>query len=177
MRSSHSLDRLGTAFDGTQLVADAGLLLPATLAARLGVRELVEEHLDLGKTAGRANPGDKVLTLIASALVGGDCIDDAAVLRAGGTAKVLGFRAKAPSTLGTFLRSFRWAHNLARWIARIGLGAGIVTAKTLRRRFLSMPGWLTRSARCFTLHLPADWPWAAEFMTARARIRALPLLA
>ena len=49
-------------------------------------------------------------TLVASALAGGDCIDDADALRAGGTARVLGFRAKAPSTLGTFLRSFRWAH-------------------------------------------------------------------
>ena len=47
---------------------------------------------------------------MASALAGGDCIDDADVLRAGGTARVLGFTAKAPSTLGTFLRSFRWGH-------------------------------------------------------------------
>ena len=48
------------------------------------------------------------MTLVASALAGGDCIV-AAVLRAGGTARVLGFTAKAPSTLGTFLRSFRKA--------------------------------------------------------------------
>jgi hypothetical protein len=61
MRSSHSLDRFDLAFDGTQLVADAGLLLPATLAQHLGVKELVEEHLDLGKAAGRANVGDKTL--------------------------------------------------------------------------------------------------------------------
>src|SRR5271157_6567847 len=103
MRSSHSLDRLDVAFDGTQLVADAGLLLPATLAQHLGVKELVEEHLGLGKTVGRANPGDKVLTLVMSALAGGDCIDDAAVLRAGGTDRDLGFTVKAASTLGTFL--------------------------------------------------------------------------
>ena len=51
-----------------------------------------------------------MMTLAASALAGGDCIDDADVLRAGGTARVLGFTAKAPSTLGTFLRSFRWGH-------------------------------------------------------------------
>ena len=50
------------------------------------------------------------MTLVASALAGGDCIDDADVLRAGGTARVLGFTAKAPSPLGTFLRSFRWSH-------------------------------------------------------------------
>ena len=110
MRSSHSLNRLGTAFDDDRLVADAGLLLPATLAQHLGLKELVNEHLDLGKAPGRANVGDKLLTLVASALAGGDCIDDAAALQAGGTAGVLGFAVKAASTLGTFLRSFRWGH-------------------------------------------------------------------
>ena len=54
--------------------------------------------------------GDKMLTLVASALAGGDCIDDADALRAGGTVSVLGCMVKAPSTLGTFLRSFRWGH-------------------------------------------------------------------
>ena len=97
-------------FDDHRLVANAGLLLPATLARHLGLRELVDHHLDLGGAPGRANTGDKMLTLVASALAGGDCIDDADVLRAGGTARVLGFTAKAPSTLGTFLRSFRWGH-------------------------------------------------------------------
>jgi len=110
MRSSHSLDRIDTAFDGTQLVADAGLLLPATLAQHLGLDDLVEEYLDLGKKPGAPNPGDKLLTLVMSALAGGDCIDDAAALRAGGTHRILGFRVKAASTLGTFLRSFRWGH-------------------------------------------------------------------
>ena len=110
MRSSHSLDRLDTAFDDDRLVANAGLLLPATLATHLGLKEIVETHLDLGQAAGRANVGDKLLTLVMSALAGGDCIDDAAALRAGGTAGVLGFAIKAASTLGTFLRSFRWGH-------------------------------------------------------------------
>src|SRR5664279_554430 len=110
MRSSHSLDRIDTAFDGTQLVADAGLLLPATLAQHLGLDDLVEECLDLGKKPGAPNSGDKLMTLVMSALAGGDCIDDAAALRAGGTAGVLGFAVKAASTLGTFLRSFRWGH-------------------------------------------------------------------
>ena len=83
---------------------------PATLAGRLGLRELADAHLDLGDAPGRANAGDKLLTLVASALAGGDCIDDADALRAGGTASVLGCTVKAPSTLGTFLRSFRWGH-------------------------------------------------------------------
>jgi hypothetical protein len=87
---------------------------------------------------GRANAGDKVLTLVASALAGGDTIDDADALRAGGTAGVLGHAVKAASTLGTFLRSFRWGHVrqldavslllLARaWAAGAGPGAGPLT--------------------------------------------------
>ncbi|MDQ3643077.1 MAG: IS1380 family transposase [Actinomycetota bacterium] len=110
MRSSHSLDRLATAFDDDRLVADAGLLLPATLAHHLGLRELVDRHLDLGDRPGRAHAGDKLLSLVMSALAGGDCIDDANALRAGGTERILGFTVKAASTLGTFLRSFRWGH-------------------------------------------------------------------
>jgi len=110
MRSSHSLDRLDTAFDDDRLVADAGLLLPATLAHHLGLRELVDRHLDLGRKPGAANTGDKLLTLVMSALAGGDCIDDADALRACATSRVLGFTIKAASTLGTFLRSFRWGH-------------------------------------------------------------------
>ncbi len=110
MRSSHSLDRLGTSFDDDRLVAAAGLLLPATLAAHLGLRELVDEQLDLGSAPGRANAGDKFFTLVMSALAGGDSIDDANALRAGGTGRVLGCTVKAASTLGTFLRSFRWGH-------------------------------------------------------------------
>ncbi len=123
MRSSHSLDRLETTFDDDRLVADAGLLLPATLAQHLGLRELVDEHLDLGPAAGRANAGDKLLTLVMSALAGGDCIDDANALRAGGTGRVLGHVVKAPSTLGTFLRSFRWGH--VRQPPRPGRGARV----------------------------------------------------
>ena len=98
------------AFNDPRLVANAGLMLPATLALRLGLGELVEQHLDLGRAPGRANTGDKLMTLVASALAGGDRIDDADALRAGGAASVIGCVVKAPSTLGTFLRSFRWGH-------------------------------------------------------------------
>ena len=77
---------------------------PASHAGRhLGLPELVDRHLDLGRAPGRANTGDKVMTLVASALAGGDCIDDADVLRTGGTAGAIGCVVKAPSTLGTFL--------------------------------------------------------------------------
>ena len=131
-------DRIQIAFDDHRLVANAGLLLPLTLAQHLGLRELVENHVDLADAPGRANPGDKMLTLVASALAGGDCIDDADVLRTGGTAQTLGCVVKAPSTLGTFLRSFRWGHVrqldrvsrelLARaWSAGAGPGEGPLT--------------------------------------------------
>ena len=103
-------DRIQIAFDDHRLVANAGLLLPVTLAHHLGLSQLVQERLDLGNAPGRANTGDKVMTLVASALAGGDCIDDADALRTGGTARTLGGTVKAPSTLGTFLRSFRWGH-------------------------------------------------------------------
>ena len=83
-------DRIQVAFDDHRLVDNAGLLLPATLAQRVGLRELVDRHLDLGDAPGRANAGDKLLTLVASALAGGDCIDYADALRAGRTYSVLG---------------------------------------------------------------------------------------
>ena len=67
------------------------------------------------------------------------------------------------------------AHNLARWTARIGLGEQLVTTKTLRRRFFSLAGRLTRSARRLTLHLPQRWPWENQFSRALARLRAIPL--
>ena len=131
-------DRIRVAFDDHRLVANAGLLLPATLALRLGLGELVDRYLDLGSAPGRANTGDKLMTLVASALVGGDCIDDADALRSGGTARVLGCVVKAPSTLGTFLRSFRWGHvrqldRVSRellaqaWAAGAGPGDGPLT--------------------------------------------------
>ena len=65
-------DRIRVSFDDHRLVANAGLLLPVTLAQHLGLRELVDHHLDLGGAPGRANTGDKMLTLVASALAGGD---------------------------------------------------------------------------------------------------------
>ena len=78
-------DRIQITFDDHRLVANAGLILPATLARRLGLPQLVQKRLDLGDAPGRANTGDKMMTLVASALAGGDCIDDADVLRTGGT--------------------------------------------------------------------------------------------
>jgi len=104
------LGRLQIAFDDERAVANAGLVLASTLAARLGIEQVVDETLDLGQRAGAARPGRKLLTLVCSALVGGDSIDDADVLRCGETERVLAHRVMAPSTLGTFLRSFTFGH-------------------------------------------------------------------
>ncbi len=110
MRSSHSLDGIGVTFDDEHAVAGAGLILPATLAQHLGLRQLFDDHVDLGDAAGHAHVGSKAMTLIHSALADGDSIDDADALRAGSSAAVLGHAVSAPSTLGTFLRSFTWGH-------------------------------------------------------------------
>ena len=98
MLSQNNPDRIRIVFDDHRLVANAGLLLPATLAQHLGLGELVDHHLDLGGAPGRANTGDKISTLVTSALAGGDCIDDADALRTGRTACTLGCVVKAPST-------------------------------------------------------------------------------
>ena len=76
---------------------------------------------------------------------------------------------------GAWLAVQVMAHNLARWAARIGLGEQLVTTKTLRRRFFSIAGRLTHTARRLTLHLPQRWPWETQFSRALARLRAIPL--
>jgi hypothetical protein len=138
MGSSHILDQLDTCFDDTHAVANAGLLLPATLAERLGIEQAADQVIDLGERAGAYRPGRKLLTLVHAMLAGGDCIDDADLLRCGQTASVLGHRVMAPSTLGTFLRSFTFGHvrqldrlteqTLKRaWAAGAGPGDGPMT--------------------------------------------------
>lgn len=121
---SRSIDRVEATFDDETLVADAGLVLPATLMVRLRLEALVNDMVRLVDRVGGARPGRKVLTLIASILVGGSHIDHADRLRAGATQKVLPFRVMAPSTLGTFLRAFTFGH--VRQLDR-------VIAETIRR--------------------------------------------
>jgi hypothetical protein len=110
MPCSHSPAGLVAVFDDDHAVANAGLLLPATLAQRLGIEAVVDQLVDLGDRPGGHRPGRKVLTLVHAILAGADCIDDADVLRTGQTARVLSHRVMAPSTLGTFLRSFTFGH-------------------------------------------------------------------
>ena len=109
-RVSRSIDHVGVTFDDSTLVANAGLVVPATLVVRLGVETLINSTLRLVGRVGGALPGRKVLTLVATILTGGSHIDHADVLRAGATQRVLPFRVMAPSTLGIFLRSFTFGH-------------------------------------------------------------------
>jgi hypothetical protein len=131
------MDRIAVSFDDASLVANAGLLLVATLVARLGLEALVNTTMDLGGRVGGAWPGRKVLTLVHSMVAGGSHIDHADILRSGATEAVLGHRVMAPSTLGTFLRAFTFGHvrqleavigvALARaWAAGAGPGDGLL---------------------------------------------------
>jgi len=129
------LDRVEVAFDDERVVSDAGIMLLATLTERLGVQRLVDETVLLPRDRpGAVNAGRKVLALLFSMVLGGDCIDDAQVLRSGRTIRLLGWM-PAPSTLGTFLRAFTFGHvrQLERvlgecltraWAAGAGPGAG-----------------------------------------------------
>ena len=65
------------------------------------------------------------------------------------------------------------AHNLARWVTRLGLGETLLRTKTLRYRHFSLPARVAHSARRTHLHLPAAWPWADAFLTALDRLRML----
>lgn len=102
------LGRLVCVFDDERAVANAGLVLASTLAGQLGIEQVVDEVLDLGQRAGAARPGRKLLTLVCSALVGGDSIEDAGVLRCGETERVLAHRVMAPSTLGRARQAGCW---------------------------------------------------------------------
>jgi hypothetical protein len=103
-------DAMRVFFDDERAVANAGVLLPAMLADRLGIEALVDRTVDLGDRAGAAKPGRKVMSLVSAMALGADCIDDCDVLRSGQTRAVLGHGVSAPSTLGTFLRAFTFGH-------------------------------------------------------------------
>ncbi len=109
-RVSHDLDRIEVSFDDHNLVASAGLLLVGTLVLRLGLEALIDAGVRLGGRVGGARPGRKVLTLVHAIVAGGSHIDHAEVLRSGASSRVLPHRVMAPSTLGTFLRSFTFGH-------------------------------------------------------------------
>ena len=133
MPSSHNVAALETTFTDDNLVPNAGLAVPAALAQKLGLAELVDARVKLPKdAAGRANCGTKALTVVGAMLAQGDSIDDCDVLRSDSGAAVELFDAtRAPSTIGTWLRGFNWAavrmldavsrESLARaWAAGLG---------------------------------------------------------
>jgi DDE family transposase len=105
------LDRLQVVFDDERLVSDAGIVLAATLAGRLGVEGLVQRFVRLRPDRpGADNAGRKVMSLVYAMLLGADSIDDCDLLRSGRTRRLLGGWVPAPSTLGTFLRAFTFGH-------------------------------------------------------------------
>jgi hypothetical protein len=105
------LDGVQVKFDEERVVSDAGLMLLATLAARLGIEECAQRFVRLRpRLPGAGNTGRKVMSLIFAMALGADSIDDCDVLRAGRTRRLLGGWVAAPSTLGTFLRAFTFGH-------------------------------------------------------------------
>jgi hypothetical protein len=109
-RVSQTVDRIDATFDDPNLVANAGLMLVATLSQRLGLEALIDSMVRLVGRVGGARPGRKVLTLVHAIIAGASHIDHVDVLRSGSTEAVLGHRVMAPSTIGTFLRSFTFGH-------------------------------------------------------------------
>ena len=105
MQSLHTPQDLSVMFDDDHCVANAGLVLAGLLSEKLGLEQLCDDTISLAPF-----PGRRAATLVHSLVIGGTCIDDADVLRAGSTALVLSHRVMAPSTLGTFLRSFTFGH-------------------------------------------------------------------
>ncbi len=104
------LNALQVEFDDQRAVSDAGVVLCAMLAQRLGLGGLIERCVRLTGRSGGANPARKVLSLMFAMLLGADSIDDTQVLRSGRTGRLLGICPAAPSTLGTFLRTFTFGH-------------------------------------------------------------------
>ncbi|MEU4183961.1 IS1380 family transposase [Micrococcus luteus] len=108
MQLSHKPRSMVAKFDDPNLVSSAGLVPGMALAASARLRELADERLSVPTDKG-ANAGLKVASLVAGMVAGADSIDDMAQLRHGGMGRVF-HRAYAPSTLGSFLRSFTFGH-------------------------------------------------------------------
>jgi hypothetical protein len=172
-------------FDDPSLVADAGLIVVATLMGRLGLEALINRTVCLAGRVGGSRPGRKVLTLVTAILAGGSHIDHADRLRAGATQKVLPFRVMAPSTLGTFLRSFTFGHirqldaviaeaTCRAWALGAGPGAGAMTID-LDSTICEVYGKLKQGAaygytKVLGYHpLLATWAATGEVLHARMR--------
>jgi Transposase DDE domain group 1 len=113
MQSSHAAVAVSAVFDEPNLVADAGLVPTVRLAERAGLPQLVDQAVRVtgAGNGGGANPAAKVMSLVAAMCAGADSIDDADRLRHAAMPVAFG-AVRAPSTLGTFLRSFTHGHAL-----------------------------------------------------------------
>ena len=121
------LDGVQVKFDDARVVSDAGLMVVAMLAARLGVEELAQRFVRLRpKRPGAGNAGRKVMALVFAMALGADSIDDCDVLRAGRTRRLLGGWVAAPSTLGTSCARSRsgMCASSTRCSARLSSGRG-----------------------------------------------------
>ena len=130
-RSSRNLDTITVMFDDDNLVANAGLILPATLAQQLGLEALIDDRVRLTNPSAGFRPGRKALTVVHAMISGADSIDDCDVLRSGSSAVVLGHVVMAPSTLGTFLRGHTFGN-----VAQLDS----VNAEALRRAWAAGAG-------------------------------------
>ena len=110
MRLLHELAKTGATFDDPDLVSRAGLVPVMALAQRAGLGGLVAEHVRIGRRCG-VNAQVKVACLAAGMIAGADSIDDMDLLRHGAMPALFG-GIRAPSTLGSFLRSFTWGNVL-----------------------------------------------------------------
>ena len=108
MRLSHDPGKTHASFDDPNLVSRAGLVPVTALAGRARLAALVREHVSVGGPCG-VNAEVKVSCLVAGMAAGADSIDDMDVLRHGAMPDLFG-GVRAPSTLGSFLRSFTWGN-------------------------------------------------------------------
>jgi hypothetical protein len=104
----HAPAAVSVVFDDPNLVSSVGLVPMLRLARSAGLDELAQSWLSVPTDKG-SNAGSKVMALVAGMLAGADSIDDMNVLRHGGMGRLFD-RAYAPSTLGSFLREFRFGH-------------------------------------------------------------------
>ncbi len=107
MRASHNLSTVSVSCDEPNLVSGAGLLPAAVLAQKIGLAEVIERRVRLA--AHGANSGTKALTVVGSMLLGGDSVADTALLQAGATGELFD-QLRAPSTIGSWLRAFKWSN-------------------------------------------------------------------
>jgi hypothetical protein len=140
MQLCHTSAATSAVFDEPNLVSSAGLVPVVALARTAGLQELAEQHLTVPTDKG-ANAGLKVTSLVAGMVAGADSIDDMALLRHGGMGKVFA-GAYAPSTLGSFLRTFTFGHVrqldavASRFLTRLASQTPLIAAPDVEDRVM-----------------------------------------